>query len=183
MKQKIEEGGFGSGPVVKITPEVETFEEDNKTIREILTLLRRDADSLQKTSEILAKAVPGRAVSLAITNFQQARQNLGVLLNQRGSVSPYEKGNDPSTPALEPDLWDPGTSHLTFKDVATTESFIIGVKQTREKAQDVITDFTVYAEKMIPNGRVEEAMIPAVLMNLIQGRNWLGEVLGEQAKK
>jgi hypothetical protein len=194
VAKKVAEAGdlVGVGKKPDQSPVVVNEEEENE-VRGILAGLRRDADSLHKTVEELATGDRSRALSLAITNFQEARQFLGCLLKERGSKSPYVLGNDSSTTALESQLWDPGKSFYETAESANPgvnitvarrrDHNIITAKKLREKAADVITDFTVYAEKAVSHGFGEAAMLPHVYTKLVAGRNWLGEYLGEKAKE
>lgn len=171
-------------PEVGTTSPVVFDEGDEEEIRNNLAQMRRSADSIHKTASWFFSQKGSRCLSLCITNIQEARQFLGCLLKERGSKSPYVLGNNSSTSALESHLFDPGHVYEEIvSEVAdkSDEQFIIGIKKLREKCADLMTDFTVYAEKSVLRNFEESAMLPHVYVKLVASRNWLGEVLGEIA--
>ncbi len=131
---------------------------------------RVQIDSLYLTADAMTRAQPAhglqsRELSLAVTAFQQARQFCGKILQERGSVKPYT--------AEQSDRVDKGAP---IAEIVDAENGALSLTSLRDKAEEVIINFSIYMQKTEPVSLIEVVSNNAVLTNLISAKMWLGEL-------
>lgn len=134
---------------------------------------RRRCDSLYLT----AKCIPGsRYTSLAVTAFESSRQFCGVILKERGSSAPgYYKPGDEAVSVID--------RGQVIESVIDIVGHVSQLKALREAAEEVIVDFGIYIENT-NHGSVKEFVAQnTVMQQLIAGKMWLGERIGEIAEE
>ncbi len=137
--------------------------------------LRTRTDSFYLTAEMLRKSTSSRALSLAVTCFQSARQMSGVILGERGSKDPYPDNANVAKETIYP-VSDRGS---VLTEILTQSNEILRLKQFRTLVEDAITELIIYMDK-VPHVSVKDfACTNKFLTELISAKMWLGERLGE----
>jgi len=141
--------------------------------------LRTKIDSFYLTAKQLEKFTifKGRELSLAITQFQSARQFCGKLLAELGAGTPYPKD------AIA-ERTDQGEvihfTELTSLFADDTEGVDLAIKilaEFRDMVEDVITDISIFGTNVAVSAFKEYVCILSITQHTISGKHWLGEIM------
>lgn len=143
----------------------------SEAVKQIMDFRMR-AENLYVTARTLK---PSRYVSLTITAFQIARQFTGIMLKEKGQESPYKSSMNPESSHIEKQA-DKGE---VLKEVDELPDEVSKVKKMRAIAADLTTDINVYLADATPASPIDYIAQTEVLKNIISGKLWLGERLGE----
>lgn len=135
---------------------------------------RQQIDSLYLTTKELSNKpfLTSREISIAVTNFQSARQFAGKILETTKSVSPYDGKN--FTPRQ--DVGELLFEEYRFKVMTSDEAAVL-VTELRENAETVIKKFSAYVDESDTcENSIESVSEMSVLQGLIAGKMWLGEL-------
>lgn len=129
-------------------------------------------DSLYLTVKTLQ---PSRAISLAVTALQTARQATGLMLGEKGRENPYPTSTDPNNK----EIGERADKGELIKEVEELPEEIAKIKKLRAIMADLVTDVTVYLTDMTPASVVDYIAQTEMAKGLLWGKIWLGERLGE----
>lgn len=148
-------------------------------IHERIKEIRERIDSLYLTAKFLSNKpyFQSREMSLAVTAFQSSRQFTGKILQERGAVYPYKDEN------TERPNQGKVIESLSVTGNPTLDTTLQMLKQFREEAQNVITDFGIFGQHTSVVSWIEFICHGDVMSGLLSGKMWLGElyaILNEQ---
>jgi hypothetical protein len=136
---------------------------------------REAIDGFFLTAKRLQMRTSSRAWALAVTAFQSARHFTGVWLRELGSPSPYKETDNMTSKHIDP----VANRGLVLQEITDQTDEVLAVKKFRDTVQNTITDIAVYIETHQPSGVIMYESQSAVITQVISGKMWLGERLGE----
>lgn len=165
-------GGGDASPAN--SPENIAMEQKRNEAADRVTDFRLRIDSLYLTAK---QFPPSRHISLAVTAFQQARQFCGVIKKELGVPNPYPESMNPESKKVEPRA----EQGAVIPEVVKHPDEVSQIKQMRSMSEDLITEMAVYMDLYPYKSVIQFVAQNKVLENLLSGKMWLDERLGEFA--